>query len=100
MSSKRCKLMKDTCCICKHYHFSLRDGGKDFHIYDWCDIWKTTIPCGKTIKEDNPESGYDDVETGVAVCWKFDRIDNERYIFFKEARVEEYIKYNQNLSKK
>lgn len=93
--------MEDTCCICNHHHSILIDGGNDYRIHDWCDVWETTIPSYyRYCRKDLPETGFNDIEVGEAVCWCFDRMDNEQYIFFKSARVKENQEYNQNLSKK
>lgn len=63
--------MVETCINCKFYCSTLSDDKSDYHIHDYCRIWKTQIPDGIIFDRENCVSGYTDIECGIAKCWAF-----------------------------
>ena len=77
-----------TCANCKYYHSRLTDSREDFHIHDYCDLWRTEIPTYTIFDRADLSCGYDDIDTGVAMCWGFEPGENIRTRFFSNEDKE------------
>lgn len=65
-----------TCRNCACYHPTMCGTG-DFHIHDYCSLWGKQIPGFVIFDRLEFESGYDDIESGLACCWAFQKKDGE-----------------------
>ena len=63
--------MIETCINCKFYCSALSDDKSDYHIHDYCIIWRTQIPDGVIFNRENCASGHTDIECGLTKCWAF-----------------------------
>lgn len=62
--------MLETCANCRYYCSTLADTESDYHIHDWCKVWKTCIP--SDVWQYCDEGCYwDDIECGLVKCHAF-----------------------------
>lgn len=67
---------EETCKNCRYHHDTLVGDG-EFHIHDYCSVWKTQIPNHIIFDRLELEKGYDDIECGLAKCWAFKMKDGD-----------------------
>lgn len=68
-----------TCSTCSHYCSVLSDEDSNFHIHNYCKVWKAPIPDNYLADIEYSETDYnwndggpviyDDIETNRAACW-------------------------------
>lgn len=63
--------VRRTCYNCTHHHGNLSDD-TCYHIHDYCDVWRTEIPSTVVFDKLGFQTGFDDLECGIAHCWAFD----------------------------
>lgn len=74
-----------TCSNCAHHCPILLDPNSEFHIHDYCKVWRAVIPSFYLADSEldwdlAPEDQFieDDIETNRAVCWCWkEKINNE-----------------------
>ena len=82
--------MKRTCLNCSHYHGCLREPDSQYHIHDYCDAMDRTMKspmlspicsfldsyfADALLTSADSQGAFDDIESGVAGCYRFDPVD-------------------------
>lgn len=105
---------KKTCSNCSYYHATIEDQKRKFwHLHDYCDFWERVIPSDYKLNQlvdktegmaiEHPEVIWDDIETGQAGCWGFNKRTDEQNLFTDEEMEEclkenlGYLKYSQKV---
>lgn len=65
-----------TCMNCEHYCATMSDSRTNFHIHDYCIVWRAQIPDNVLFDREGYVAGYSDIECGLASCWAFEPKQN------------------------
>lgn len=75
-----------TCMNCEHHCSTMSDSRTDFHIHDYCTVWRTQIPDCVIFDREGYIAGYSDIEYGLAGCWAFEPRQNTLINKFPEMK--------------